>query len=236
MALPKLNTARYSIDIPSTGQTVEFRPYLVKEEKILMMAMESNDTKAVMNATKDIIKSCIFDDIDIDGLAMFDIETLFLALRSKSVGESVDLKIKCEHCETPNDISINFDDIEKPVIENENVNIPITESVGIIMKYPSVAEVEKFSGEEQAEDISTAMNVIIACIDSIYDEDNVYDAKDETEKSLRDFIESLSSVQFLKVSEFLQNMPALSYDLNFKCVNCGKDNTTELRGLASFFT
>jgi len=236
MALPKLNTARYSIDIPSTGQTVEFRPYLVKEEKILMMAMESNDPKAVMSATKDIIKSCIFEDIDVDDLAMFDIETLFLALRSKSVGESVDLKIKCEACETPNDISINFDDIEKPVIENENVNIPITDSVGVVMKYPSVAEVEKYAGDEQGEDITTAMNVIIACIDSIYDEDNVYDAKDETEKSLRDFIESLSSVQFLKISEFLQNMPSLSYDLNYKCINCGEDNTTELRGLASFFT
>ena len=96
MALPELNTARYSIEIPSTGQTVEYRPYLVKEEKILMMAMESNDQKAIMNATKDIIKACVFEDIDIDTLAMFDIETLFLALRSKSVGEKVDVKIKCE--------------------------------------------------------------------------------------------------------------------------------------------
>tara|TARA_Y100001972_G_C7539497_1_gene271531 strand:+ start:36 stop:752 length:717 start_codon:yes stop_codon:yes gene_type:complete len=238
MALPKLNTARYTIEIPSTGETVSYRPYLVKEEKILMMAMESNDPKAVINATKDIIKSCFFDDIDVDSLAMFDLETLFLALRSKSVGESVDLKLKCEDCGTPNDMSINFDDIETPVVDRENVNISITEDVGIVMKYPSVSEVEKYTGtdSDKQEDIETAMNVILACIDSIYDADNVYDAKDESEKSLTNFIESLSSVQFLKISEFLQGMPSLSYDAKFNCVSCGKENITELRGLSSFFT
>lgn len=234
MALPELNTARYSIEIPSTGQTVEYRPYLVKEEKILMMAMESNDQKAIMNATKDIIKACVFEDIDIDSLAMFDIETLFLALRSKSVGEKVDVKIKCEHCEAVNELHVDFDEVDKPVIDNENVNISITDEVGIIMKYPSVGDVEKFTNDD-AENIETAMNMILACIDSIYDADNVYDAKDETQESLKNFIESLSSVQFLKLSQFLENMPALSYDADFNCVNCGKENKQLIRGLASFF-
>ena len=114
MALPELNTARYEMVIPSTGDTISFRPYLVKEEKILMMAMESNDNKVIMKATADVIKSCVNDELDIDELAMFDIETIFLELRSKSVGETVDLKIKCEdeECDVVNDIVINFDDIE----------------------------------------------------------------------------------------------------------------------------
>ena len=199
MALPELNTARYSIEVPSTGQKVEYRPYLVKEEKILMMAMESNDQRAIMNATKDIIKACVFDDIDIDELAMFDIETLFLALRSKSVGEKVDVKLKCEDCEHVNDLTIDFDEIQQPVIDEGNVNVELTDDVGIIMKYPSLKDVEKYS-DEDAESIETAMNMMLACIDSIYDADNVYDAKDETPTSLKNFIESLSSVQFLKLS------------------------------------
>ena len=109
MALPQLNNARYEVVIPSTGQTVTYRPYLVKEEKVLMMAMESNDTKMIMNATSDVIKACVFEDLDLDALAMFDIETLFIALRSKSVGETVDLSIKCEHCDSRNDRTISFD-------------------------------------------------------------------------------------------------------------------------------
>ena len=235
MALPKLNTARYSIEIPSTGQTVEYRPYLVKEEKILMMAMESNDQKAIMNATKDIIRSCVFDDIDVNSLAMFDLETLFLALRSKSVGEKVDVKLKCEHCETANGLTVDFDEIDKPVVENENINIQITDDVGMVMKYPSISDVDKYSTEGE-ETIDTAMSMIIACIDSIYDADNVYDAKDESETSLRNFIDSLSSVQFLRLTEFLETMPALYYKMDYNCINCGKENTTELRGLSSFFT
>lgn len=235
MALPELNTARYSIEVPSTGQKVEYRPYLVKEEKILMMAMESNDQRAIMNATKDIIKACVFDDIDIDELAMFDIETLFLALRSKSVGEKVDVKLKCEDCEHVNDLTIDFDEIQQPVIDEGNVNVELTDDVGIIMKYPSLKDVEKYS-DEDAESIETAMNMMLACIDSIYDADNVYDAKDETPTSLKNFIESLSSVQFLKLSQFLEDMPSLSYDASYKCVNCGKENEQVIRGLASFFT
>ena len=235
MALPELNTARYKIEIPSTGQTVEYRPYLVKEEKILMMALESNDQKAIMNATKNIIETCVFDDIDINSLAMFDIETLFLALRSKSVGEKVDVKLKCEHCEAANDLTIDFDEIEKPVVENENINISITEDVGIIMKYPSVKDVEKYTSEGE-ENVETAMNMVLSCIDSIYDADNVYDAKDETKESLKNFIDSLSSIQFLKLTDFLETMPALHYKMDYNCMSCGKENITELKGLASFFT
>ena len=147
MALPELNTARYTVEIPSTGQTVTYRPYLVKEEKVLMMAMESNDSKMIIQTIVNVIKSCIQDEIDIDSLAMFDIETLFLALRSKSVGEKVDLKIKCEECEHRNEVQINFDDIQKPVIDDSEKRVMLTEDVGVVLKYPALKDVERFSAD-----------------------------------------------------------------------------------------
>ena len=207
MALPQLNNARYEVTIPSTGQTVTYRPYLVKEEKILMMAMESNDSKMIMKATSDVIKACVYEDINIDKLAMFDIETLFIALRSKSVGESIDLNIKCDECDAKNDLQISFDDIKMPEID-----------------------------EGTEESIEGAMNLVVQCIDNIFDDDGVYDAKNETKKGLTDFVESLNNAQFIKLSEFFQDTPSLSYDMTFECVSCKHKNVQELRGLQSFFT
>jgi hypothetical protein len=179
MALPELNTARYSMVIPSTGQTVGYRPYLVKEEKILMMAMESDDNKTITRATVDVIKSCIEEEIDIESLSMFDIEAIFLALRSKSVGESMELKIKCgdESCNKVNDVYVNFDDVEVPKISNEKTNIMLTDDVGVVMKYPSMRDVEKM-GNVDDNDAEQAMTMIMACIDSIFDADAVYPASD----------------------------------------------------------
>lgn len=235
MALPELNNSRYKIEIPSTGQIVTYRPYLVKEEKVLMMAMESGDNKIIMQSTIDIIKSCVYDDIDIDSLAMFDIETLFLALRSKSVGEKVDLNVKCEKCEEANEVQIDFDDIKAPVVAHENKQVMLTEDVGVILKYPSVKDINKFS-ELGDETIESAMKMIVACIDSIFDADKVYDAKDETPKALTDFIESLNNEQFTTLSEFFNDIPALSSNIEFDCNKCGTHNSQELRGLQSFFT
>ena len=236
MALPELNTARYSMVIPSTGQTVNYRPYLVKEEKILMMAMESDDNKVIARATVDVIKSCIEDEIDVDGLAMFEIETIFLALRSKSVGESMELKIKCgdESCNKVSDVYINFDDIEIPEISNEKTNIMLTDDVGVVMKYPSMRDVDKM-GKVDENDAEQAMSMIMACIDSIFDEDAVYPASDESSKSLTNFVDSLNNVQFLKLSEFFRDMPAVQHTVNYKC-ECGKEQEQVLKGLSSFFT
>ena len=236
MALPELNTARYSMEIPSTGQTVKYRPYLVKEEKILMMAMESDDNKVIARATLDVIKSCVEDEIDVEGLPMFDIESIFLALRSKSVGESMEVKIKCddESCNSVNDVYINFDDIEIPKINNEVTNIMLTDDVGVVMKYPSMRDVEKM-GTMDDSDAEQAMGMIMACIDSIFDADAVYPADSESSKSLTNFIDSLNNVQFLKLSEFFREMPAVKHTVNYKC-QCGKEQEQVLRGLSSFFT
>jgi len=235
MALPELNTARYKVEIPSTGQIVTYRPYLVKEEKVLMMAMETSDNKVIMNATIDIIKSCIYDDIDIESLAMFDIETLFLTLRSKSVGETVDLNVKCEECGEGNEVNLDFDDIKAPVVTEDEKKIMLTDDVGVVLKYPSVKDIEKLSniGDDNVE---SAMKMIIACIDSIFDAENVHAASEETPKALNDFIESLNNEQFTRLSEFFNDIPALTGNISFNCNKCGKENAQELRGLQSFFT
>tara|TARA_Y100000385_G_scaffold225175_1_gene235542 strand:- start:459 stop:1166 length:708 start_codon:yes stop_codon:yes gene_type:complete len=235
MALPELNTARYKVEVPSTGQEISYRPYLVKEEKLLMMAMESNDSKVIMQTTIDIIKTCVFDDIDVESLAMFDIETLFLALRSKSVGEKIDLNMKCEECQHGNEVQIDFDAIQAPVVTDDNKQLMLTDTVGVVLKYPSVKDIDSLSDIGDNE-MDAAMTMLIACIDSIFDEDNVYDAKSETTKELRNFVESLNSEQFQNLSEFFGDMPALSSLIEYNCKSCGKANSQELKGLQSFFT
>ena len=172
MALPQLNNARYEVVIPSTGQTVTYRPYLVKEEKVLMMAMESNDSKMIMNATSDVIKACVFEDLNLDKLAMFDIETLFIALRSKSVGESIDLAVKCEECDGRNDVQISFDDIKAPEISEDNNIIMVTDSVGITLRYPSFKDISSIKpGSEES--IDGALDLVVKCIDNIFDDNGV---------------------------------------------------------------
>ena len=235
MALPELNTARYTMVLPSTGETIEYRPYLVKEEKILMMAMESEDQQAVMKAIIDVIKACLLTELDVNVLPMFDIETLFLALRSKSVGESVDLKVKCtiDDCQEISDVNVNFDDIEHPVVGEEQTKIMLTDDVGVVMRYPSVDSVATMANADENAD--NALKMIIKCIDSIFDADDVYPVENETDKSLLKFIESLNSVQFYKLSDFFNQMPSLSTTIDWTC-SCGKKQSKELRGLASFFT
>ena len=235
MALPELNTARYTMVLPSTGETIEYRPYLVKEEKILMMAMESEDQQAVMKAIIDVIKACLLTELDVNVLPMFDIETLFLALRSKSVGESVDLKVKCtiDDCQEISDVNVNFDDIEHPVVGEEQTKIMLTDDVGVVMRYPSVDSVATMANAEENAD--NALKMIIKCIDSIFDADDVYPVENETDKSLLKFIESLNSVQFYKLSDFFNQMPSLSTTIDWTC-SCGKKQSKELRGLGSFFT
>jgi hypothetical protein len=231
MALPQLNTARYTTMVPSLKREVSFRPYLVKEEKILMMAMETQDQKSIMRAVKEVIKSCVFDDIDVDKLAMFDIEALFLALRSKSVGENVNIKLKCE-CEALTEVSINLDEIQINDIEKDNV-IPLTSEVGVTMRYPALSDIENIDAEGG---IQSMMDMIIKCMDTIYDTDAVHDVSNESKESVQSFLDSLNGEQFKKLAEFFEELPSLNYNAEWDCVGCKKHNTMELKGIASFFT
>ena len=231
MALPQLNTARYTTMVPSLKREVSFRPYLVKEEKVLMMAMETQDQKSIMRAVKEVIKSCVFDDIDVDKLAMFDIEALFLALRSKSVGENVAIKLKCE-CEELTEVNINLDEIQINDIEKDNV-IPLTSEVGVTMRYPALSDIENIDAEGG---IESMMDMIIQCMDSIYDTDAVHDVSNESKESVQSFLDSLNGEQFKKLAEFFEDLPSLNYNAEWDCVGCNKHNTMELKGIASFFT
>jgi len=232
MALPQLNTTRYVTRIPSLDKEVNFRPYLVKEKKILMIAMESQDQKQIVRAVKDVIKSCILDDIDVEKLAMFDIEALFLALRSKSVGEKVDVRLKCKSCEQLTDVNINLDDIRLDEKKVDNI-IKLTQDVGVVMRYPAIDDVE---GMNQEGGIKEMMKLIGKCVDSIYDADNVYDKGSYTEKELEEFFDNLNSEQFKKITEFFENLPTIVHNVKFDCVSCKENNDVELKGLASFFT
>lgn len=239
MALPKMNVPRYKVKLPSTGAELNMRPYLVKEEKVLMIALESNDPEQITQAVRNVITSCYELDT-LEDLTVFDIEMLFLQLRAKSVGEEMNIQIKCktEECGTMNPISVNIDDvsISKPKGEmSDTIILDKKQGVGVKMKYPSVDVIGKID-PEKFDSVEGIMDLIVECIDTIFDEDNVFDAKNETKKDLVEFIESLSSEQFKRVQAFFQDTPAVSYYTEFTCTKCSTVNEVELKGLNSFFS
>jgi hypothetical protein len=238
MALPIVNSSRYSVTVPSTGQEVEFRPFLVKEEKILMVAMESKDNKMMIKALKDILKACIFDDIDINKLTSFDLEELFLRLRSKSVGESVNLQLKCEECKALTPIEINLDNIKMTELPKDK-HVMVTKDIGIEFEYPSLDTVSKmeYNPEKTSPDkqMKLTLQLITRCMKSIFNSDEVWDCKNQTEKELNDFIEGLSSEQFAKITEFFSSLPTLKHKVEFSCITCKHEQELTLEGVQSFF-
>ena len=237
MALPIVNSSRYSTIIPSTQQKIDFRPYLVKEEKILMIAIESKDRPTMIRALKDVIKACVFDEIDIRKLTMFDIEFLFLQLRSKSTGEVSQLHLKCSNteCGETNKVSVDLTSIKAPEIDEESKTIKLNNDIGVVVRYPSITDMEKYK-EEELETTQGIMNLIIDCIDTIFDSENMYDAKNETRNALIDFIDNLNSAQFAKITNFFSTMPTISHMIEYKCTKCGNENKVKVEGLESFFT
>lgn len=234
MALPKLEAPKYSAVLPSTGESIEYRPYLVKEEKMLLLAMESQDQKQIMNAVCDLIDVCTFNKVKARKLPIFDVEFLFLKLRAKSVGESTTLRMKCqsEECDALTDVEVNLDFVQVQMPEKINNKVEITESVGIVMKYPTLETVKM---NPEANQFDTMMEVLIGCVDYIYDENDVYPAAESSKQELTDFIESLNSDQFKRVQQFFEDAPKVESDMNWKCVSCGHDNSLKIQGLQSFF-
>lgn len=243
MALPVVNSSRYTAIIPSTEKSIEFRPFLVKEEKLLMVALESKDNSLTLRTLKDIINSCVFSELDVNRLTSFDLEYLFLKLRAKSVGENAEIQLPCEECKVPHPLTINLDTIEiSKKAKAEDRVIMITQDVGLELSYPSLDTMESIDVDPSDESVSekdkmtATMNLITSSIVSIFDADNVHAAADSTQQELNDFIDSLNSEQFSKVTEFFGDMPALIHNVEFKCRSCGAENKIELRGLQSFFT
>ena len=234
MALPQLNTAvKYELKVPSTGQMVEYRPYLVKEEKILMLAMESEDQRQIIRATRDIITSCTFEQVDIMKQPMFDLEYIFLKLRAKSVGETSRLKFACEKCQTPNNYNINLDELEPIGSQVENT-IALTDTIGVTMKYPTVKDVDSSDAKSE---IDMVFDVLVSSIESIYDAENVYPASESTKAELTTFIENLNQQQFNKLQAWFEAMPKLKKKVLFTCEkeDCKHENEFDIEGIQSFF-
>ena len=243
MALPKLKIATYELTVPSTGQKVEYRPFLVKEEKTLLMAAEAGTAKGMTNAMKDIINACTEGELNLKELASFDIEYIFLQLRGKSVGDVIDMNLKkpeqitCddEGCPGASEVSVDIRDIKMDTSNMEKPEIELTEGVGVKLGYPQLDTIQKYvstSGTLGTEDV---FKMIVDCIEYIWEGEEIYKAKDATKKELTDFIESLSTEQFNKVRKYFESMPRLRHDITWTCSKCNKSADLVLEGLDSFF-
>ena len=224
--------------IPSTGQEIKYRPFVVREEKVLLTAIESDDAQQISNAMRDIVEVCTFKEVDVKSLAMFDLELIFLKLRAASVGENAEIALTCsnEECKHQNAVKINLAEVELKGDPKASAVVQITDTVGVSLKYPTVLKVEdtlKASKPEAGIDVAIAM--IAASIESIHDADSVYPASESTAQELVDFIESLNKEQFTKVQEFFDNFPKLKEDVEFTCEKCKTVNNVTLEGLNDFF-
>ena len=236
MALPKLNTPTYELEIPSTDEKIKFRPFLVKEEKVLMMALETKDNAQIVNAVKDIVSECTYNKLNINTMPMFDVEYIFLQIRSKSVGEVSKVKILCpDDKKTYTNVEIDLNEV-KVQVEDEHTNkIELTDSMGMIMTYPNI---DSFT-ENGIQDInaSNMLDVIGTCILQIYEDkgEKVYEAKDQTKKELVEFIEQLNTKQFQDVQKFFDTMPRLKHTIKVKNPKTKKSSDITLSGLNDFF-
>jgi hypothetical protein len=238
MPLPKISTPIYELEIPSLKKKIRYRPFLVKEEKILIIALESEDSKQIANAVKNVISNCILSKgIKVEDLATFDIEYLFLNIRGKSVGETVDVLITCpDDGETQVPTSINLDEINVEVDPEHSRDIKLDDSLTLRMRYPSMAEFIKNnfdSGESVS--VDDTFDLIISCIDQIYSEEESWTGSDSTKKELLEFVEQLSSKQFKEVENFFETMPKLSHTIKIKNPNTKVESEVVLEGLSAFF-
>lgn len=232
MPLPKIQVPIFFIKVPSTQQEMRFRPFLVKEEKILLMAQESGGKEEILALTQ-VINNCCLDSINIDKLTTFDIEYIFLKLRARSVNNIVNLKYRDNEDDQIYEFDLNLDEVEIKFEENHETKIKINDEVGIILKYPDLKVAEKLSSNQDG--ASKLNHILIGCIDSIYDKQKVYPASDSTEEELVDFIENLDTKSFKKIQKFFETMPSLYHELKYKN-SLGNDRIIKLSTLKDFFT
>ena len=238
MPLPKIATPTYELELPSTGQSIKYRPFLVKEEKVLVIALESEDNKQITNAIKAVLKSCILTKgVKVESLPTFDIEYLFLNIRGKSVGEELEVNVICpDDGETTVPVVINLDEIEVQKDENHSNKIKIDDSIMMELKYPSLDQFIKNNfdfNDKNAMDQS--FELIASCIDKVYTEDEVWATADCTKKEVKEFLESMNSQQFKEIEAFFESMPKLSHTINVTNPNTKVKSEVTLEGLASFF-
>ena len=234
MGLPKLNNVpKYKLTVPSTNQEITFRPFLVKEEKILLIALESQDPVQIATAITDTVVSCVYEDISAKDLKSYDIEFLFLKIRSKSVGEKADLVFKCESCETQNDVKINLDEIKIDVTNTNNI-VKISDEIQIEMKHPTFESMSKNKKIINDSPTTQVFALIQESISAVLTENERIDIKDATDEEFQEFIESMTQDQFTKIREYIELIPKLSHTVNYECTNCNKNNSVIMEGLQSF--
>mgnify|MGYP001483220379 CR=1 FL=1 len=239
MPLPKISTSQHELTLPSTGKTIKFRPFLVREEKILILALESQNPKQISNAVKQVLKDCIITrGIKVDTLPSFDIEYIFLNVRGKSVGEQIEIIVTCgDDGETQVPAFINIDEVEVKTDPNHSQEIQLGEGYTLKMKYPSLNQFleDNFSDDEDDGGVEKSFQIIASSIDMVYSDDNVWAAKECTKKELVEWLESLTSEQFKKIENFFETMPKLTHDIVVTNPKTGKDNPVTLEGLSDFF-
>jgi undecaprenyl pyrophosphate synthase len=245
MALPKIQTPLFELNLPSTGQAIKYRPFLVKEQKILLMAMETGETSSILTAVKQIINNCSVEELETEKLPIFDLEYFFLRLRAKSIGEEIDLNLrhprevnsKGEPCSYVTKGKLNLLDVEvqKSLNHEDKIILDENSGIGVKFKYPTADLAKNFTEVEGKTELDLAAEAIINCIDYIFDKENIYKKEDSTQKELIDFVENLSQEQFQKLSKFFDTMPKLKHEVTWTCPGCGQEEKIELEGLANFF-
>ena len=240
MPLPTISTPTYELTLPSSGKKIKYRPFLVREEKVLIMALESEDTKQITNSVIDILNSCILSKgIKLETLATFDIEYLFLNIRSKSVGETIDVNIVCpDDNKTQVAVTVDVDSIKiKKDRKHKNV-IKLDDNLSLKLKYPSMTQFidSNFESKIDESEVKSTLDMIISCIDVIFNEEESWPASESTPKELEDFIDQLNTKQFKLIEDFFATMPKLTHTIKVKNPNTGVESEVRLEGLAAFFS
>ena len=236
MSLPVINVPTYKLDIPSTKETIKFRPFRVNEEKILLLALEMSEEnpEAMMEAVKQIIDNCTFGSLELKGLALFDLEYIFLRIRAKSVGEIAKIKLLAEDDgETYVEVDIPLEEIKVHFDKNHKNDIKLSDNIGVIMKYPQYEDLDYTATQDAG--VEVAFKMIKNCVTSVYEGETVHERVDFTDEDLDTFINSLASEQFAQLQQFFMTMPKLKHEVKFKNPKTKKMNTVTLEGLASFF-
>ena len=239
MPLPKITTAEYELKLPSSGKTIKYRPFLVREEKILILSLESEDRKQITSAVKQVLKECVLTKgIKVDQLPSFDIEYLFLNVRSKSVGETIDLVVTCgDDGTTEVPVTVPIDEIKVTKSDDHSQDIELSDGYTVRMRYPSLQQfIENNFTEVEGEDlVDKSFDMVANTIDMVYNDEEMFSASECTKKELKEWVETLTSAQFQKIEKFFETMPKLTHTLKVINPNTKKENTVVLEGLSDFF-
>ena len=236
MSLPKINTPEYRLTVPSTDEEIRYRPFLVKEEKVLLIAQETGDDAAIYDSVKNLVETCCFEAIDVTKMPLFDLEYIFLNIRAKSVGEVVEVEVTCpDDEETKVKVEVDLTKIEVHMDEKHDARIQLTDDIGILMSYPHLGSLAGIGSDETGAQMENLFGMIYDCMYQVWQGDEVFDAMDYTKKEKREFIESLNHEQFEKIQNFFSTMPTVKHEIKVTNPKTKKKSTITLQGMNSFF-